>query len=288
MSLSTCADHYTGRLDASRASVTSPSTPSRTPNLLLSSCRVLIWLVAVFVSTTPPAVPTTAASVEAVAAVVSAAGEVVVVAEEALVTAAAGEVAVDAEALATVAAGEEAVAVSRARRPPFKRVNKSAPDSWFDANSNKRKNKTALSGDQPHMMGLRALLTFRWAMWVVGVVNLRSSGGDLWALRNGFAKSHDTCGLVPDLWAHVLCTLHGREVCHVRSLLLRASLRMMGFLIPWATVGSFLSQSVYAVSFDICASCRQNTTVGSDGVGRGFQKFVCALTVRVCNRDTNR
>lgn len=79
------------------------------------------WQVAVFVLTTPPAVPTTAALVEAVAVVaVAVAVEAVEALATAVVVEALADVVVAVEALVTVAAVEAAVAASRARRPPSK------------------------------------------------------------------------------------------------------------------------------------------------------------------------
>lgn len=73
-------------------------------------------------------------------------------------------------------------------------------------------------------------------MWVVGVGNLRSLVG-LWALRTGSAKSHDTCGLVTDLWARVFAHYMYTPLVSCSLFALEGITQMMGSLVLWASVG---------------------------------------------------
>lgn len=58
-------------------------------------------------------------------------------------------------------------------------------------------------------MDLRALVAFQWALWVVGT---------------------DTCGLVPDLWAHVF-RAHSSDALKCLLYALEGITQMMGFLL---------------------------------------------------------
>lgn len=118
----TYADHHIGRLVASRASVTSLSTPSRMPSLSLRSSKALTWPAALSASTMLPPVLTTVAvavSAVAVAVVASATVEAVVAVAVAVASATVVDAAVVAVAVvASVTAVDvaEAVVVSRVRR----------------------------------------------------------------------------------------------------------------------------------------------------------------------------